>query len=354
MAFGRFLCFTLLVVSLAFTIDRQAVAQNPQTPTPAAGQSAGQAVQNDAARPAGTSGAFTGQTAKEGAAPSESGTPSVPDSSAAQMRIAGGDLLNISVYGVPELTQDVRVNNSGDVYLPLIEYVQLGGLTLDQAQTVIENRLREGDFVKNPHVTVVLKDYVNQSATVTGEVSRPGLYPILGTRRLLEVLAAAGGLSTRAGKTVTITHRDHPDEPVKVNLPADLAKSPEDNIEIFPGDTLVVSRAGVVYVVGEVLRPSGLVMDNHEQMTAIQAIALAGGPTPVAALNSARLIRTTAKGREELPLPLKKMLSAKHADLSLKPDDIIVVPASFGKKATKRSVESILSVTQSLAIYRLP
>ncbi len=315
MAFGRFLCFTLLVVSLVFTIDRQAAAQNAPAPTQVAGQSAGQAVQNDAARPAGTSGAFTDRTAKQAAAPAESGTPAAPDSSAAQMRIGGGDLLNISVYGVPELAQDIRVSNTGDVYLPLIGYVQLGGLTLDQAQTVIENRLREGEFVKNPHVTVFLKDYVNQSATVTGEVTRPGIYPILGTRRLLEVLAAAGGLTTRAGKTLTITHRDHPDEPVKLDLPADLTKSPKDNIEILPGDTLVVNRAGVVYVVGEVVRPSGLVMDNNEKMTAVQAIALAGGPTPIAAMNSARLIRTTATGREELQLPLKKMLSAKQADV---------------------------------------
>jgi polysaccharide export outer membrane protein len=358
MACGRFLCFFLLIVSLVFTINRQAAAQNPPAPAPAAGQtagqSAGQAVKNDAAHPAGTSDVFTDQTAKETAAPAESATPAAPDSAAAQIRIGGGDLLNISVYGVPELTQDVRVNNSGDVYLPLIGYVQLGGLTLDQAQTVIENRLREGEFVKTPHVTVFLKDYVNQSATVTGEVTRPGIYPILGTRRLLEVLAAAGGLTARAGRTVIITHRDHPDEPEKFDLPADLTKSPKENIEILPGDTLVVSRAGVVYVVGEVLRPSGLVMDNNERMTAIQAVALAGGPTPIAALNSARLIRVTDTGREELPLPLKNMFSAKQADMKLKPDDIIVVPASFGKKATRRSMESVLAITQSLAIYRLP
>jgi polysaccharide export outer membrane protein len=352
MASGRFLCFTFLVVSLVFTIDEHAAAQNAQAPTQVAGQSAGQAVQNDASRPAGTSEAFATATAKETAAPAESGAPAARDSSAALVRIGGGDLLNISVYGVPELAQDVRVNNSGDVYLPLIGYVQLGGLTLDQAQTVIENRLREGEFVNHPHVTVSLKDYVNQSATVTGEVNRPGVYPILGTRRLLEVLAAAGGLTARAGKTVTITHRDHPDEPVKLDLPADLAQSPRDNIEVLPGDTLVVNRAGVVYVVGEVARPAGLVMDNNEKLTVMQAIALTGGPTPVAAMNSARLIRTTATGHEEVQLPLKKMLSAQQADVNLKPDDIIFVPASFGKKAAKRSVESVLSITQSLAVYR--
>lgn len=351
MAFRRSLCFTLLIVFLGFTINQRAAAQDTQVPMPAAGQIAGQVEGNDTGSPAKPPG-FPDAAAKESAAPPESGTPAGQVPSPAQLRIGGGDLLNISVYGVPELAQDVRVNNSGDVYLPLIGYVQLAGLTPDQAQTVIENRLREGEFVKSPHVTVFLKEYVNQSATVTGEVNKPGVYPILGKQRLLEVLANAGGLTTRAGKTVTITHRDHPDEPVKVDLPTDLAKSPKDNIEIFPGDTVVVNRAGVVYVVGEVQRPSGLVMDNNGRMTVMQAIALTGGPTSVAAMNSAKLIRTTATGREELELPLKRMLSAKQPDIDLKPDDIIFVPGSFGKKAAKRSVESVIAVSQGLALYR--
>ena len=351
MAFGRLFCFTLLVVSLVFTIHQQAAAQSTPTSVPIAGPSVPQAGHNDAAHPAGTSAVLGDRALKETAAPPESGTPAAADASAVPVRITGGDLLSLSVYGVPELAQDIRVGNAGDVYLPLIGYVQLAGLTLDQAQTVIENRLREGEFVKNPHVTLSLKDYVNQSAIVTGEVNRPGIYPILGSRRMLEVLAAAGGLTTRAGKTVTITHRDHPEEPVKVDLPADLAKSPKDNIEILPGDTLLVNRAGLVYVVGEVQRPAGLVMDNNEKMTVMQAIALVGGPTSVAAMNSARLIRTTATGREEMHLKLKSMLSAKQADIALQPEDIIFVPGSFGKKAARRGAETALAMTQTLAIY---
>ena len=367
MAFGRFLCFTFLMASLGLTIGQQAAAQDAKAPAPAVGPSAGQAgqavqagqtVQNDAGDPAKTPAAFTDAAAKESAAPpesavaAESGAPAKQDSPAAQLRIGSGDLLNISVYGLPDFAQDVRVNSSGDAYLPLIGYVQLAGLTPDQAQAVIENRLREGGFVNSPHVTVFLKEYVNQSATVTGEVSRPGVYPMVGSRRLLEVLAMAGGLTPRAGKTVTITHHDHPEDPAKVTLPSDLAKSPKDNIEIFPGDTVLVNRAGIVYVVGEVQRPSGLVMDNFERMTVMQAIALVGGTTSVAAMNSAKLIRTTATGRQEQELPLKKILYAKQADVDLKPDDIIFVPSSFGKKAAKRSVDSVIAVSQGLALYR--
>ncbi|MFZ3214127.1 MAG: polysaccharide biosynthesis/export family protein [Terriglobales bacterium] len=351
MALGRFLGFTLLIVSLVFTLDGQAAAQNTPTSAPAASSSAPQAAHHDAAGAAGTSPVLGDSTLKETAAPPELGAPAAADASAAAVRITGGDLLAFSVYGIPELAQDIRVGNAGDVYLPLIGYVQLAGLTLDQAQTVIENRLREGEFVKNPHVALSLKDYVNQSAIVTGEVNRPGVYPIMGSQRMLEVLAAAGGLTARAGKTVTITHRDHPEEPMKVNLPADLEKSPKDNIEILPGDTLLVNRAGLVYVVGEVQRPAGIVMDNYEKMTVMQAIALVGGPTSVASMNKARLIRTTATGREEMPLKLNRMLSAKQADIALQPEDIIFVPGSLGKKAARRGAESALAMTQTLAIY---
>jgi polysaccharide export outer membrane protein len=352
MAFGRFLCFTLLIVSLVFIINNgQAAAQSTPLSAPVAGPSLPQAEHNDAVPPAETLPAAVDRAPKETAAPPETGPAAAPNASAMAMRITAGDLLSFSVYGVPELAQDIRVGNAGDVYLPLIGYVQLGGLTLDQAQTVIENRLRAGEFVKNPHVTLYLKDFINQSAIVTGEVTHPGIYPITGSQRLLEVLAVAGGLTQRAGRTVTITHRDHPDEPVKVDLPSDLAKSPKDNIEIFPGDTLLVNRAGLVYVVGEVQRPAGLVMDNYEKMTVMQAIALVGGPTSVAAMNSARLIRTTSTGREEMHLKLSSMLSAKQPDINLQPEDIIFVPSSFGKKAAKRGAESAISITQTLAIY---
>jgi polysaccharide export outer membrane protein len=104
-------------------------------------------------------------------------------------------------------------------------------------------------------------------------------------------------------------------------------------------------------VVGEVARPAGLIMDNNEKMTVIQAIALAGGTTSVAAMNSARLIRATSSGREEIQLPLKKMLASKQADMDLKPDDIIFVPASFGKKAARRSVEGAIALTTQVALY---
>jgi polysaccharide biosynthesis/export protein len=371
MALGRFFRFAFLMVSLVLTIDRQTAAQNAPTLAPPAAQNTEPAIHDNAGAQAAVqagaqagvpAGVFATATGKESAAPPESGAPLKQEASAStstsastsapQLRIGGGDLININVYGIPEMAQDVRVNNGGDIYLPLIGYVQVGGLTPDQAQTVIENRLREGGFVNNPHVTVSLKDYVNQSATVTGEVTKPGVYPILGTQRLLEVLATAGGLTPRAGKTLTITHRDQPDEPVTAKLPSDLAKSPKDNIEIFPGDTVVVNRAGVVYVVGEVTRPSGLIMDNNEKMTVIQAIALVGGTTSVAAMNSAKLIRPSPNGRKEVPLALAKMLSGKQTDVGLEPDDIIFVPASFGKKAARRTAESALTVTQSLAIYR--
>ena len=178
------------------------------------------------------------------------------------LRLGVGDLLEVSVYNVPELTSKARVSNNGDVYLPLVGYVHVEGLTTDEAQGVIEKKLSDGGFVKGPHVTVFVDQYASQGASVLGEVARPGVYPILGQVRLFDLISAAGGLTDKAGNSVTITRRSQPDKPVSLALARNLSDSPQANIEMSPGDTVVVRKADVVYVVGDVARPSGLLIDR--------------------------------------------------------------------------------------------
>lgn len=122
-------------------------------------------------------------------------------------------------------------------------------------------------------------------------------------------------------------------------------------MEVFPGDTIVVSKAGIVYVVGDVHKPSGVVMDNGTQMTVLKAIAMAEGANPTAALNSAKLIRTTPTGPQEMPLELKKILSAKSPDIHLQAEDIIFVPSSTVKGAGRRGLEAIIQAATGVAIY---
>ncbi len=113
------------------------------------------------------------------------------------MRLGAGDLIEVSVYNVPELSTKARISNTGDVYLPLIDYVHIGNLTVEEAQVVIEKRLEDGGYVRGAHVTIFLDESVSQGITILGEVVRPGVYPSLGDRKLYDLISAAGGFTRR-------------------------------------------------------------------------------------------------------------------------------------------------------------
>jgi polysaccharide biosynthesis/export protein len=285
-------------------------------------------------------------------APTNSQKPAQLPAQLKDIPIGAGDLLEIRVFGVQDLSQDVRVSSTGDVNIPLTGPIHVADLTQTQAEDLIEEKLRDGGFLKDPQVTIFTKEYATQGVSVLGEVGRPGVYPLLGSRRLFDVISMAGGLSNRAGKNVVITHRDTPDQPTKIELSNDPDKASATNVPISPGDTVSVSRAGVVYVVGDVGRPAGFVMDNNDKLTVLQAIALAGGPNGTASLNNSKIIRKTPTGVQEIPMPLKKILSAKASDIPLQPDDVVFVPQSATKGVARRGAESILQITTGLAIYR--
>jgi polysaccharide biosynthesis/export protein len=268
------------------------------------------------------------------------------------VRIGPGDDLDISVFGLPELSQHARVGNSGDVSLPLVGNLHLAGLSSDEAQSLIEKRLAAGHFVNNPQVSVYVKEYTAEGISLMGEVNRPSVYSALGAHRMLDLIQTAGGLTDKAGRTVTVVHRDDPDHPITLTLSHDGAQTAENNIDLRPGDTVVVSKAGIVYVVGEVNKPGGFVI--QDKITASQVLAMASGPTHEAALDGTKVIRHTSEGLKDIPLQLKKVLAAKTPDIEVLPDDIIWVPSSKTKGIAGSSVSSVLSLLGTLAIYRLP
>jgi polysaccharide export outer membrane protein len=265
--------------------------------------------------------------------------------------IGAGDLLKVGVLGAPESDQEVRVGADGSVVLNFIGPVHVAGLTPEEAQAIITKKLVAGDFFTEPQVSVFAKEYATQGISVLGEVQKPNVYPLLGSHRLFDVLSLAGGTTPKAGQVITITHRDHPRELRTVLLSNDAAKSAEANVEIFPGDTVVVSKAGIVYVVGDVHKPTGVMMENGTQMTVLQAIAMAEGTNPTAALNGAKLIRKTPTGPQATPLELKKILATKSPDIHVQAEDIIFIPSSAVKGAGKRSLEAIIQAAVGVAIY---
>jgi len=268
--------------------------------------------------------------------------------------VGAGDLLEVSLYGMPDFKTDVRVNSGGEISLPMLGAVAVSGLSVEQAQLLIEHRLSEKGLFNDPHVTVFEKEYATQGISVLGEVQKPGIYPLLGSRKLYDVISTAGGTTPKAGRYVLITRRNDPQHPVRVPLVTGTPESMENNVTVEPGDTIVVSKAGVVYVVGAVHQPGGFIMENGNDITVLKAIALAQGTNPNAALNSAKLIRKTPEGPKDVPLELKKILAAKALDLQLQPDDVVFVPDSAGKSAAKRGAEAVLQMATGMAIWRIP
>ncbi len=274
-----------------------------------------------------------------------------PDPTA--LRLGPGDLLNISVYGVPDLTQDVRISSGGEISLALIGTVHVGDLTPDQARDLIETRLRDGGFIRNPYVSVLVKEFATQGISVMGEVTKPGIYPLLGSRRLYDAISAAGGLTPKAGQIVTIARRNDPQHPTTINFGGDPAVSAGSNVPVYAGDTIVMSKAGLVYVVGDVEMPGGFVMDNNEKISVLQAVALARGAKHTAAMDRAKIIRKRPDGTlQEIPIPLDKILAAKSPDVPLVNDDIVFVPGSAAKSAARKTLDSIVQVATGVAIYR--
>ncbi len=266
--------------------------------------------------------------------------------------IGPGDLLKISVMGAPEYDQEVRVAGSGDISLALVGAVHVATLSPEDAAQVIRKRLMEGGFFSDPQVTVFEKEYATQGVSVLGEVQKPGVYPIMGPRRLFDAISLAGGTTPKAGQLVSITHRNQPNKVENVTLSTDPEKNLAANVQVLPGDTVVVSKAGIVYVVGDVHLPTGVIMDNGGKLTVLQALAMAGGANNTAAFNKSKIIRKTPQGQKEIPVELKKILATKKPDIQLQAEDILFVPNSGAKSVAARSLNAAVGLATTVVAYR--
>lgn len=291
------------------------------------------------------------------AATSASGTPQTQSQAVAKdtsdrsvvTRLGTGDLIEVNVYNVPELTTKARVSGSGDIYLPLVDYVHVEGLTQEEAQALIEKRLTDGGFVRNPHVTIFVDEAASQGVTILGEVGKPGIYPDIADHKLYEIISEAGGFTASASRKIAIIRQGQPD-PIRIDLPRNLADDLSGNIELLPGDTINVPRAPIIYVVGDVGRPSGLLVDNGS-LTVLQALALAGGTNHTAKLSGVRIIHKTTAGMTEKRLELRKMLEAKAPDVTLQADDILFVPVSGARVMAGRTLDAAMATATALSIY---
>jgi polysaccharide export outer membrane protein len=266
--------------------------------------------------------------------------------------IGPADLLHVKVLEAPELEQSARVTDAGTLTLMIGGSVKVAGLTPPEAAVVIESAMRQGQYILNPHVTVTIEQAATQNVTVLGQVHAPGSYPIGTPRSVLDVLALAGGVTDLANRQLTI-QRHSTGERLSYVLSNNSNAALDGNIRIFPGDTVLVPKADVVYILGDVHKPGGFPMvTNDSKLSVLQAVSFAGGTAPNAVPAAARLIRKQPDGTyADIPLPLSDMQKGKKADLPLQADDIIYVPFSYLRNAAL-GISSLLAAASSAAIYQ--
>jgi polysaccharide export outer membrane protein len=293
-----------------------------------------------------------------------------------------GDQLSVRVFGADDIPdRPIEVGSDGKIRLPMVGKVQASGVSVRDLETDLTVRYRT--YFKDPQISVTVTDYRSQPVTVVGAVNAPGVVQLRGPTRLMRVLSQAGGLKAEAGDRILITRLlpPHPGTPTTTTTTTttavttgltepntsfylkeiDLLKiidgtDPSANLIVEPNDLITVPRAKLIYVVGDVGRPGGYVLDGHSShLTVLQAIALAGGANKTAAFSSTKILRPTTGGntpRAETQIDLKKILSSKSPDIPLHADDILYVPNSLAKVVTARTIEAAVSVGTGLLIWK--
>jgi polysaccharide biosynthesis/export protein len=265
--------------------------------------------------------------------------------------IGPGDALHIQVYDTPEMEQKAKVTDSGEVPLSFLGSVKVANMTPGQAGAEIERRLIAANIMLHPQVTVRVDAYATQNASVMGQVVKPGPYEIDTRRKVIDVLALAGGLTDAADRHITIERFGDPNQKVEYYYSNVAGTALQDDPMVYPGDTVIVPKAAVVYVLGDVLKPGGYpISTNNSKMTVLEAISLAGYANHSAAVGKSKLVRKTPTGVEQIDLPVGAMQKGKAPDVALLPDDVVYVPFSFLRNVAVNG-SSILASATSAAIY---
>jgi len=281
------------------------------------------------------------------------GPAALPDDFA-KLRLDTGYQLELDVFGAPEMSCSLRVDDDGDINVPLIGIVHVAGDTLREAERAIALELVAKEMINSPNVQLKISAFAAGTTTVSGEVQSPGKLQLLAPRTLLAVLADAGGETTAAGGHVEIHHSLPGGTEQVVQVAYAPGKDPREAEKtlVLPGDTVYVPRAGVIYVLGAVNRPGGYLMVNGGTLDLPQAVALAMGISPVGSSKSVVVVRKQDGQIGEYRLRLDEMQRGKAETFALLDGDMIYVPSSKVKSALINS-SSVLSAAASASIVSI-
>lgn len=252
-------------------------------------------------------------------------------------RVGAGDLLAIEIFGLPELSRQIRVEGNGNVNFPVLGGVRIAGLPLRGAEDKLVGLLAARGLVNNPVVSIVVEEYLSRGVSVQGAVTNPGVYQLLGPKRLLELLVGAGGLADGdpTGRTINVLRSLPEGGQLRTEIDAERLLELGDlslNVALQPGDVVQVPRPQQVrvYVSGAVRTPGPIDYLSSERLTILQAVSAAGGPTERARMGEVLVIRRHEDGTEErFDVDLKKIRNGKQEDFVLEPGDTIVLNEWF-------------------------
>jgi polysaccharide export outer membrane protein len=303
------------------------------------------------ASPGASAGSSNGKSGLTG----QGGGPVVLPKDFSQLRVAPGDLLSVSVFDTPELTDAYRVDPQGDLTLPLCNKVKVQGLTAPEVATLLEATLKEDQVLTRPQVKVDVQQYAGQYVAVLGEVNSPGRVPVIAPTKLSDILAQVGGLTPIAGTRIKIRHGGD-DSAAEEDVPFSRSESNQlsGNTLVRPGDTIIIPRTGIIYVLGAVFHPGGYVMQEDGKLNVAQALALSGGTILTANTGGLRVIRRNADGTVlDFSLSYDGIMKGSQSPLELQAQDVVYVPMSKFK-ATLTDATAILSAATSAAIVTHP
>jgi len=256
--------------------------------------------------------ATTGRNLTNAAAATRNSSLAVVPADFAKLKLAPGFLLSLNVLDDSDFVGAFRVDEQGNIVLPVFGEVHIAGETVVEARSQIQKLLLDWKVLNDPQVELSVIEYSAPEVTIVGEVAAPGRYPLLAPRKLVDVLALAGGETITAGDEVQIIRDSASNEPILVHYSKSTDLKAVEDVLVQPGDTVRVKRAGIVYVLGAVTKPGGYVMQEDGSLTVLQAISLANGTTLPALVSSIHLLRRNADGTEtDIALPFNKMQHGK-------------------------------------------
>jgi polysaccharide export outer membrane protein len=293
------------------------------------------------------------------------------DSSAVAERsylLGPNDQITIRCLDVEEIAdKPTRVDTDGNISLPLLGRFRVAGLTIERLEYELKQRLK--DYVYSPQLSIAVNEYRSQPVSLLGAVQTPGSYQLQGQKTIIEVISLGGGLRPDAGSTISVTRRyeagnlplrtAHPDPTsnyviATLDTNALMNGDPSLNIAVKPFDVISVSRAQLVYAIGQVKKPGGFILTDGRDVSVLKVLSLAEGTLPSAASHKARILRTagTNRQRQEIPLNISKILDGKSPDMILRPEDILFIPTHQAKNAAMKAVDVVIQAGTGIAIYR--